>query len=66
MARYTATRDYRALHDGQWVQYAEGDLVDVDDELAEWVERDSPGTLRTVKGAPRDRAQRGSPSDRSA
>lgn len=50
MARYTVTADYRATVnlDGTntVVVLGKGSTVDLDADLAEFIERDSPGTLR--------------------
>jgi len=42
--RYTASRDGKTF--GPWEQ---GDVVALDQPDAEWVERDSPGTLLTIE-----------------
>lgn len=45
MGHYRATRDYRSNHNGRQFGYSEGDEAEVDDDVAAWVNRDSPGTL---------------------
>lgn len=40
-SKYTVTRNYCT----QTLAYDEGSTVEVDDEVAAWVNRDSPGTL---------------------
>lgn len=40
-----ATRDYRSSKDGETLVYQKGEEVDVDPDVVEWVNRDSPGTL---------------------
>lgn len=50
MASYKATRNYRSNHNGRHFAYDKGTTVDVDPDVAEWVNRDSPGTLKRVGG----------------
>ena len=55
MPRFTVKHAYSAFRDGARVgPWAAGEEVDVDPELAEWVERDSPGALAVV----RDKAEK--------
>lgn len=62
MARYVVQWDYRA---GE-LTLAEGDVVELDEELAAWLGRDSPGVIvpfvprrkRMIKRPPRDRMVR--------
>lgn len=64
MAEYKVTRDYRCVFDSregrQQVALSAGSTVDVPDDLAEFVERDSPGTLEKPKPK---RGRRSSKSD---
>lgn len=48
MGHYRATRDYQSNHNGRTFGYSEGDECEVDDAVAEWVNRDSPGTLEAL------------------
>ncbi len=46
MARYQVNHSYSAYRDGTSLgPWVEGDVVELDDGDAEWVERDSPGAL---------------------
>lgn len=54
--RYRVKRDYRAFYGEEWIQLAKGKTVELDEAVAEWVNRDSPGTLVEVKS--RRRAQK--------
>lgn len=58
MSGYRATRSYRS----NTYAVSEGDHVDVDDKLAAWVNRDSPGTLVSLD-APDDTATEALVSD---
>ena len=50
MPRYKVQRAYAAYRDGSRVGPWEADLeVEVDAELAEWVDRDSPGALAPLR-----------------
>ncbi|MGQ0669333.1 MAG: hypothetical protein ACT4PO_06635 [Actinomycetota bacterium] len=60
MARYKVAWDYRSSYGA----FDEGSVVEVDDELAEAINRDSPGVLRAVKAAAKDRMLKGSTRDR--
>lgn len=51
MAQFKVAHDYRSNHNGRYYAYDKGATVDVDEETAEWVNRDSPGTLAPVKTA---------------
>ena len=54
MPRYTVQHAYRAARDGARVgPWVAGEEVDVDQDLAEWVNRDSPGALADVKPEPK-------------
>jgi hypothetical protein len=46
MAKYIIQWNYGS---GQVGPYLKGDVVEVEDELAEWMMRDSPGVLKEVK-----------------
>lgn len=52
MGRYRAARDYRASSSGVSHGYTQGAECEVDDATAEWVNRDSPGTLVPLDAAP--------------
>lgn len=45
MAKYIIQWDYGS---GQVGPYLKGDVVEVEDELAEWMDRDSPGVLKNM------------------
>lgn len=64
MTSYRVQRSYRATRDGRILgPWQEGDIVELSDEEAEWVARDSPGTLKTGERQQKssaDRQQRGS------
>lgn len=45
MGAYRVTRSYRATYRSRPIAFGEGAKVEVDDDAAEWVNRDSPGTL---------------------
>jgi len=58
MSAYRVARDYRAVYRSQSVGFSEGDNVDVDDDVAAWVNRDSPGCLiASGKTAPSVKAE---------
>jgi hypothetical protein len=42
---YKVTRDYRANSNGTHLAFSVGGACEVEDRVAEWVNRDSPGTL---------------------
>jgi hypothetical protein len=44
-AEFTVGHDYSSVRDGETYAWKKGDRVEVDTELADWVNRDSPGTL---------------------
>ncbi|MFP3908103.1 MAG: hypothetical protein ACLFWR_13825 [Acidimicrobiales bacterium] len=57
MPKFTVARDYRANHNGHFFAYKKGSQVEEDQAHADWVNRDSPGTLVPVgarKKAARD------------
>lgn len=50
MPRYSVQHPYYSRRDGvTYGPWVEGDEPDLDVEVAEWVNRDSPGTLAGVK-----------------
>lgn len=52
MSRWVVNHPYWSWRDGQqWGPWVEGDVVDLADVDAEWVNRDSPGAL-VAEGAP--------------
>lgn len=54
--RYTINHAYRSFRDGQnFGPWEPGEQVELDDDVAAWLERDSPGLLTEaeVKGAER-------------
>lgn len=58
--QYTVTRRFQTRD----ITWFEGDLVDLDDDTAAWVERDSPGCLRRVEPEPEARAIDEAPANR--
>lgn len=66
MSKYRVNHTYRGPVNHQYVVLEQGTEVDLDDDTAAWIERDSPGVLskpRQAKQKP-DRQDRGS-HDRS-
>lgn len=63
MPQFKATRRYRVIYGEKVLVFAKGDVVELDEATAAWVERDSPGTLqsyvlrrkRVMKRPPQDR-----------
>lgn len=56
MARYTVARRYSSYRDGrQFGPWVGGEVVELDDADAQWLDRDSPGLL-TPERAPVERA----------
>ena len=52
MPRYTVAHRYFAVDNGQAVgPFEPGSTVELDTDRAEWVNRDSPGTLTPVRAA---------------
>ena len=46
MARYQVQHPYRAFRDGtHYGPWTPGEVVELDQDVAEWVNRDSPGAL---------------------
>lgn len=60
MAAYLVTQDYRSGLGA----FGEGQTVELDDELAAHIERDSPGTLVRVSALPETRTLDAPPADR--
>lgn len=50
MARYKVGHNYAASRDGRRLAFTEGEVVEVDDNDAAFVEVDSPGALVAVDG----------------
>lgn len=49
MPRYVVQHSYHSSADGQqWGPWEEGQEIELDEDRAEWVERDSAGTLKPV------------------
>lgn len=58
MARWTVAHRYRSSRDGQaYGPWMPGDVVDLDDDVAEWVNRDSPGCLQAEQPEVAERAK---------
>lgn len=50
MKLYEIQHAYRSFCDGQhYGPWEKGEVVELDDETAEWLERDSPGVLKPAK-----------------
>lgn len=47
--KYQAQRSYVATFKFQALEFVEGEIVELDDDAAEYVERDSPGALVAVR-----------------
>ncbi|MGH3834183.1 MAG: hypothetical protein ACRDSF_00545 [Pseudonocardiaceae bacterium] len=46
MRRFRITRSYKAVRDGtQYGPWESGHQVELDDDVAAWIQRDSPGLL---------------------
>jgi hypothetical protein len=60
--RYRVKRDYRAFYGDEAVALVKGSEVEMDEDMAAWIMRDSPGTLTEIK--PKARARRAPESDR--
>lgn len=53
MPEYKATRVYASYRDGvHYGPYTPGEVVELTEEIAEWIERDSPGLLEEVREMP--------------
>lgn len=50
MSRFAVLQNYRSSNNGTTYAYDAGSVVDVDPTVAEWVNRDSPGTLEPTDG----------------
>jgi hypothetical protein len=61
MREYRVRKAYRAGNLGPWQP---GDVVTLDEVVAAWVERDSPGTLEPVEKVAEERALERPPADR--
>lgn len=56
MARYRVSHVYAAYRDGQhYGPWTPGEVVELDQDVAEWVNRDSPGVLSPVVEEPAQR-----------
>ena len=67
MPKFTVTRVYAAFRDGtHYGPYTPGEELELDQELADWMNRDSPGLLEEVREMPPtpDRQVRKSPKTR--
>ncbi len=66
-SKYTAEHNYSAIchrpSGPERVTLRAGDTVELDDDVAEWVNLDSPGCL---KAAAKERATKKAPKDRQA
>ena len=60
MGRYVVGHDYTS----NLGAFVEGSEVDVNDDLADHINRDSPGTLQPVREEPQARAEDHPPHDR--
>jgi hypothetical protein len=62
VAAYTVQHAYSSFRDGQpFGPWVEGDTVDVESGDADWVNRDSPGCLKSVAPA-KERASKPDPN----
>jgi hypothetical protein len=62
---FTVVHAYTARRDGQqFGPWMAGDVVGLEQEDAEWVLRDSPGSLAPVDAAPAEAAERQKPAGR--
>lgn len=65
MTTFTVVHDYAAQRDGQrFGPWQAGDVIDLEPADAEWVLRDSPGSLTAVEAAPAEGAERQKPAGR--
>lgn len=63
MSRYRVSHVYAAYRDGQhYGPWTPGEVVELDQELAEWVNRDSPNTLSPVVEEEKPAAEREMPA----
>ena len=59
MAKHRVTQVYAAFRDGvHYGPWTPGEEVELTDELAEWVNRDAPGTLIPVQSEPEKPVER--------
>lgn len=49
MARFVVAHRYASRRDGQQFAWTGGEVVELDDADAEWVNRDSPGVLSPIE-----------------
>ena len=59
--KYRVNWKYRAWHDVQQIVLQEGEVVELDDDIAAWLKTDSPGLLSAVE---EERAVEEPPQDR--
>lgn len=59
MAKFKVQHNYSSNNNGRFFAYDEGVEVEVDDDVAEWVNRDSPGTLKPVSEAKKSSGKKG-------
>lgn len=56
MPRYNVTQNYKSRRDGlDYGPWEAGGQIDLSEADADWVNRDSPGTLTPVEGKPAER-----------
>lgn len=48
MRQYRVTRPYQAVYRDEAINWGLGDIVTLPEEIALWVERDSPGLLQPL------------------
>ncbi|WP_328465528.1 hypothetical protein OHA21_43825 [Actinoplanes sp. NBC_00393] len=59
MAKFTVNHAYKASRDGQQLgPWKPGDVVDLEQADADWVNRDSPGCMSPTSAAPAEGAAR--------
>jgi hypothetical protein len=65
MADFTVAHAYAARRDGRQLgPWQAGDVVDLEGDDADWVNRDSPGCLTPVDAAPAEQPGRQKPAGR--
>lgn len=65
MAEFTLIHSYASQRDGQrFGPWQAGDVVDLEQADAEWILRDSPGSLCPVDDLPAEEAEREKPAGR--
>lgn len=58
MARYSVQHDYRSERDGELIgPWLKGEEIDLDENVAAFVEVDSPGALKPAKAAASTKGQ---------